>query len=213
LTGRAFARAWWGIFAVWAALLWLAEPWDLELSRRVVDRTSAFGWFMDVWAPLPSIVFALGCAARLLVGRITGQASGPRSLQRATVVFALLVPLGIIHGLKWVWGRVRFRDLAPGATDFTSVWTVAGVAGATSFPSGHTATAMLFVVLPMWLWSIGRQRAAAVAWAVCLGWGIAMAWGRIVSGAHYLTDTLFSIGASILLAALVWRGMTLPCNR
>ena len=83
----------------------------------------------------------------------------------------------------------------------------AGVGAGVSFPSGHVAMAMVPAVLPFALWRAGRRCFAVFAMVGVVLLGATVALGRIVAGRHYLTDTLFSMGAALLLASL------LPCRR
>lgn len=70
-------------------------------------------------------------------------------------VVVMTAQLLCIEGLKYLWGRVRFRDLlAAGNYDaFTSWLHPNGINGNKSFPSGHTAGAgmsYLMMLLPLY---------------------------------------------------------------
>jgi membrane-associated phospholipid phosphatase len=97
--------------------------------------------------------------------------------------------------LKLGWGRVRYRDLTPWAGDFTPWYAPQGWTGHASFPSGHAALGWL--LLPsLLIWPPG-SRGYRWAFAVSVGWGSFVAASRVVIGAHYLSDVLFS-------SALAW---------
>jgi len=66
---------------------------------------------------------------------------------------------------------------------------------------------MAFVVTPL-VFFLARFRGALpalIALAGVLLYGLVSAFGRIQAGAHYLTDCIFSIGLSFLLAAVLVR--------
>jgi membrane-associated phospholipid phosphatase len=111
--------------------------------------------------------------------------------------------------LKLVWGRVRYRDLAHAALDFTPWYAPQGWTGHASFPSGHAAIGWL--LLPsLLIWppgSVGYR----CAFAVSVGWGVFVAASRVVSGAHYLSDVLFSSALAFgVLAFAPWRERKSP---
>ncbi|MEY4545462.1 MAG: hypothetical protein RL685_1657 [Pseudomonadota bacterium] len=96
----------------------------------------------------------------------------------------------LVTTLKLTWGRVRFRDLQPTATDFTHWYAPQGWTGHGSFPSGHAALGWLLLTSVL-LWPRGTRE---YRWALglCLLWGTFVASSRVVIGAHYLSDVLFS---------------------
>jgi membrane-associated phospholipid phosphatase len=68
--------------------------------------------------------------------------------------------------------------------------------------------AAVFSPIPFHLMRVGRASTRALAFVVVLLFVLAMSWGRIQAGAHYLTDCIFSIGLSFLLAAVLVRILT-----
>ena len=104
---------------------------------------------------------------------------------RLTVWSWLLVSL-----LKLGWGRIRYRDLAPLAQDFTPWYAPQGWTGHGSFPSGHAASSWLLLpCLLLWPKASARYRLTFVA---CFSWGAFVCASRVVIGAHYTSDVLFS---------------------
>ena len=97
----------------------------------------------------------------------------------------------IIEGTKYLWGRVRFRDLlASGSYDaFTSWLHPNGINGNKSFPSGHTASAgvcYLLMTLPFISEKLKNKKTQLFIIAFIYT-GI-VAFTRLVMGAHYLSD-------------------------
>lgn len=115
----------------------------------------------------------------------------------ATVAVLLTVISGILTTwtLKFTWGRVRFRDLAPDFSDFTPWYLPQGINGNQSFISGHTTYAWL--VLPwILLFKPGTARYRNIVLAVII-WGVVNGLSRVVIGAHYASDVLFSTAFTI----------------
>lgn len=88
-------------------------------------------------------------------------------------VVVMTAQLLCIEGLKYLWGRVRFRDLlAAGNYDaFTSWLHPNGINGNKSFPSGHTAGAgmsYLMMLLPLYTDRIQGKRAALLSTSIHL---------------------------------------------
>lgn len=114
-------------------------------------------FFVEEHRMLFSILWGVGFGiVALLIGSLI-----PRELMqklRAAAwigVVVMTAQLLCIEGLKYLWGRVRFRDLlAAGNYDaFTSWLHPNGINGNKSFPSGHTAGAgmsYLMMLLPLY---------------------------------------------------------------
>ncbi|MCD7796951.1 MAG: phosphatase PAP2 family protein [Clostridiales bacterium] len=103
----------------------------------------------------------------------------------------MAIQLLTIEGLKYLWGRVRFRDLlAAGSYDeFTPWYQINGINGNKSFPSGHTAGAgMSYLLMFMPYLSKNKNKSCAVCFLMALIYTSAVAYTRLVMGAHYLSD-------------------------
>ncbi len=112
-------------------------------------------------------------------------------MSRITLILAIINPLLFVQIVKITWGRVRFRDLTPDFSNFTSWFIPQGITGGSSFPSGHTA--MGWMLLPLILLTLDKQsRTQLLFLTPVIGWGVIVAAGRVVIGAHYASDVLFS---------------------
>jgi len=113
-----------------------------------------------------------------------------------TVKISIIVPTAIVLTIKSIWGRVRFRDLSSSQNEFTPWYLPRGFNGNHSFPSGHTAMgwmvlcSILFIKDKTTRWIIG---------IISIIWGITVATGRVIIGAHYLSDVVFSTGIGLLV--------------
>lgn len=132
-----------------------------------------------------------------LVGIRKGNIMIPEEFQAFSVITLLLAiinPLIFVQAVKNLWGRVRFRDLAPNFTNYTPWYLPQGLTGHRSFPSGHAA--MGWMLLP--LLHLPQIRKNKAVYYLCMGiiagWGGIVALGRVVIGAHFASDTLFSTG-------------------
>jgi membrane-associated phospholipid phosphatase len=119
---------------------------------------------------------------------------------------AIINPLLFVQLVKLFWGRVRFRDLLVGYSNFTPWFIPQGITGNFSFPSGHTAMGWIF--LPLLI--IVRKRewkdpVKILTVILVLGWGSFVGLSRIVVGAHYASDVLFATGTAAVTALLLYR--------
>jgi undecaprenyl-diphosphatase len=78
-----------------------------------------------------------------------------------------------------------------------------------SFPSGHTTTAAI-VVLIVWFALAGAGRFRVAAGIVALGYAGAVALSRVYLADHYPTDVLASFGVVLAVALLVSAAFDLP---
>ncbi len=132
-------------------------------------------------------------------------------LSKYRKVSGIISFLGIINPLlftqlvKLFWGRVRFRDLLVGYTNFTPWFIPQGITGNFSFPSGHTAMGWMFlpllVVVQKREW---KDPVKILTVILVLGWGIFVGLSRIVVGAHYASDVLFATGVAAVTTLLLY---------
>lgn len=119
-------------------------------------------------------------------------------------IIVMFIQIGIIEGSKYLWGRVRFRDLlAQGSfEDFTAWYHPNGINGNKSFPSGHTAGAgmsylMMFLPFVSKKWDSRR----ALCFVVPLVYTSVVAFTRLVMGAHYLSDV--TVGGMVSFTIII----------
>ena len=103
--------------------------------------------------------------------------------------------------LKYTWGRVRFRDLSPDYSEFTNLFTINGLTGNKSFPSGHTnaATSILLISLIVPRFT-NKKWLKNLVIGLCFGYVALVAFSRIVVSAHYASDVMvgFVVGLTTL---------------
>ena len=116
-------------------------------------------------------------------------------------VMLMLLQSGTIEAMKYLWGRVRFRDLlAAGSWDaFTPWYHINGLTYNKSFPSGHTASAgMCYLIMLLPLVFKKLQDKKLLCFAVPLIYTSIVGFTRLVMGAHYLSD--ISMGGAVIFS-------------
>ena len=115
----------------------------------------------------------------------------PLVILALTGLAVLAVQTGIVEGTKFLWGRIRFRDLlAAGSYDaFTSWLHPNGINGNKSFPSGHTAGAgMSYLIMTMPLINEKCRKKKAYLFVIAFLYTMNVGYTRLGMGAHYLSD-------------------------
>lgn len=142
-----------------------------------------------------SIVWGIGFGlVTLITGKyikIPEKAKNPLKALAIAGIAVMAVQLLAVEGLKYLWGRVRFRDLiAEGSYDaFTPWYKINGINSNKSFPSGHTAGAgmsYLLMLLPC-VFSGFKSKKNLCFWVPFVYTSV-VAFTRLVMGAHYLSD-------------------------
>ncbi len=95
-----------------------------------------------------------------------------------------------IQAIKYVWGRVRFRELDAAFSQFTPWYMPQGITGFDSFPSGHAAMGFMLLSILILLVNAKRWLKNSVV-AIIFLYGMVLAMSRVVIGAHYASDVMF----------------------
>ncbi len=129
-----------------------------------------------------------------------------RKIASIVSILAIINPLLLVQLIKVFWGRVRFRDLAIGYTNFTPWFIPLGITGHFSFPSGHTAMGWMF--LPLLISVKNKEFKLPLKLTLfigIIGWGMFVAMSRVIVGAHYASDVLFSSAFATVITNLLYR--------
>lgn len=148
--------------------------------------------------------------AALIIGQyihVEGEMRNVLLTLAITGVVVMFLQSGIIESVKYLWGRVRFRDLLKDVNfeRFTAWYHPNGLNGNKSFPSGHTAsaaTAYLMMLLPFA--SQKWKKAYAICFVLPFVHTSTVAYTRLVMGAHYLSDVTMGgiVGFSCVVLAI-----------
>lgn len=168
-------------------------------------------FFLEDNRMLFSIIYGVGFGiAALIIGSFIKIPEKYRDVLRKTAIIGIIVmfaQIALIEGMKYLWGRVRFRDLLKaGSFDaFTPWYHLNGINGNKSFPSGHTAGAgmsYLMMLLP-YMSEKWKKRAQLCFWLPFVYTSI-VAFTRLVMGAHYLSDVTMGgiVSFSMVLIAM-----------
>jgi membrane-associated phospholipid phosphatase len=95
-----------------------------------------------------------------------------------------------VQAIKYVWGRVRFRELDAAFSQFTPWYMPQGITGFDSFPSGHAAMGFMLLSILILLVNAKRWLKNSVV-AIIFLYGMVLAMSRVVIGAHYASDVMF----------------------
>lgn len=152
-------------------------------------------FFLDEHRMLFSIIYGLGFGITcLIIGKFIAIPDKYRDKLRQIAILSIIimfVQITVIEGMKYLWGRVRFRDLlASGSYDaFTPWYQINGINGNKSFPSGHTAGAgMSYLMMTFPYLSKKWERRKTLCFVIPLVYTSVVAFTRLVMGAHYLSD-------------------------
>jgi len=112
------------------------------------------------------------------------------SYSKVVVSLALFGYVACIQAVKYIWGRVRFRELDAAFSQFTPWYCPQGLTGYDSFPSGHAAMGWMLLALLI-LFTNKKAWLKYSAFALIFMFAIILALSRVVIGAHFASDVLF----------------------
>ena len=131
-----------------------------------------------------------------------------RNIATIITLLAVINPLIFVQITKFLCGRVRFRDLiTPGFTNYTPWFLPPGpTSSGSSFPSGHTSMSFMFIPILILIRNLRwKNPIKAMLALLVIGWAVFVGLSRIVIGAHYASDVLFSGGMAVLITILLYR--------
>jgi membrane-associated PAP2 superfamily phosphatase len=112
------------------------------------------------------------------------------------IVLAFLLGPGLlVNGmLKHSWSRARPKDLAEFGKKEPYEMVLTRVDGSIgrSFPSGHASAAFFLCSLGFAAGVWGTRQGMWAGLTSGIAWGVLVAWSRVASGAHFLSDVLWS---------------------
>ena len=193
---------------------WIFAYWDLDRGIAARFYSSENGWFLKEAAPwywlyrygtVPGIILTVIA----LIGGVTVLIRNPEThWHRYFLLVVITTVLGaglIVNGiLKPYWGRPRPNQIQELGGQYTYRHALnPGIPGkGKSFPSGHSTMGFIFVSLIYF-----RRKSIATAWIGGIGgiaYGSIMSIARVVQGAHFVTDCIWSFGVIWMVATLCY---------
>lgn len=202
------------IFLTVATLVLRYTDLDLAISNlfylpeRQFDRSETNLWsLLYQHGHIPATVIGIVGLFVFLVGFFSRRLSFYRKISLFLVVFLIVGPGLIVNELlKEHWGRPRPLQVIDfdGKQQFLRVWNK-GVAGeGASFPSGHAAIGFYLCAPFFFFWADGKRRWALMVLVLGMSYGLLMGIGRIIQGAHFASDVLWSAGFIYLTGILFY---------
>ncbi|WP_281890347.1 phosphatase PAP2 family protein [Paenibacillus sp. YYML68] len=179
----------------------------MTVQRAMHAHLSIIGVILVLLAVLTLTLLVQAALTRVQPDRL-------KQLHRAAWLTLLLfgAELALVHLLKLGWGRIRFRDLLPDHSNFTSWYVPMGPTGGRSFPSAHSSNSWALLTLPAMVAALHASLSFRwAAWIFAIGWASLTSLSRVVIGAHFASDVLF--GACITITLLVLLQRCLPLHR
>ena len=139
-------------------------------------------------------IFSFGIVIIFSIATIKIDWKSLRKFAYITLLLTLINPLFLVQLLKFLCGRVRYRDLDSGFTNYTPWFLPPGPSSShSSFPSGHTAMGWMLLPLLLVFKMQNRKILLEIITTILVStWGIFVGLSRIKVGAHYASDVLFS---------------------
>ncbi|KKN54980.1 hypothetical protein LCGC14_0587020 [marine sediment metagenome] len=134
-----------------------------------------------------------------------------RKISAIITVLTIVNPLLFIQITKILCGRIRFRDMISPFVEYTPWFLPPGpTSHGSSFPSGHTSISFMVLPLLILLRDYQCKNPKKIALTVLItGWAIFVGLSRIVVGAHFASDVLFSAGVASIVTLLMYRRLYL----
>ena len=202
------------IFAVLVLTTWIFVHWDLDRLISEQFYSTEKGWYLRHALPW-SLIYKFGTVPGLIVTLATLvfwvvclTRDRLRFLHRVALVVVLTAIIGpglLVNGFfKNYWGRPRPRQVQ----EFGGNWqyrdiSQPGVPGkGKSFPCGHCSMGFLICSLVVFRRHAPRLAYGGVLVGASLGAFISLT--RIVQGAHFATDTIWSLGIVLLVTTALY---------
>lgn len=193
-------------------VFWLTSL-DIEIEKHFYVAEK--GWvhkgsnpwdFLYHYGNIPAFTMAGVCLVVLFASLISKRLLRYRKLPIFLLLVLVIGPGLITHSIfKENWGRPRPRQIVnfSGTEEFLVVWEK-GVSGkGKSFPSGH-ASIGYFILSPFFFLREIKRKWALVFLITGLAYGTLMGIGRMIQGAHFASDILWSGGFTYLTGLVLY---------
>ncbi len=163
-----------------------------------------FPWkFLYLHGNIPAIFILFASVIFLIAGFWSIQFLKFRKIALFFILVLVIGPgLFVNMVFKDHWGRPRPRDIDQfgGSMQYCELWQIGVPGKGKSFPCGH-ASVGFFLMIPYFLLRNRHPKWAVAVFAGGLSYGLLMGIGRMIQGAHFATDVLWS-GGMVYLTGL-----------
>ena len=153
--------------------------------------------FLYHYGYFPGLLLAFGGLFLFGIGLFSKKIRCYRKIGLFLVLLMVIGPGLIVNStFKDHWGRPRPREIVNfgGKSQFLTAWEKTKTSEGHSFPSGH-ASMGYFLFAPYFFLSRTERKSGSFFFLFLgLGYGTLMGIGRIVQGAHFASDVLWSAG-------------------
>jgi lipid A 4'-phosphatase len=205
---RSLRRRGWYLTAMQMALLLLItgllEAFDVDRRLAAHFFRSGDGWYLakaPLWAwlhaygTIPGLILTLGALAVWLTGLYV---PGLQAWRRPCLLVVLTTVIGaglLVNAvLKQYWGRPRPDQTIEfgGKWEYRPIFSPGTPGQGASFPCGHCTMGFVFLAMM----GFRRQKKVLAVGGAAAGMvlGVFLSAARIVQGAHFLSDTIWSLG-------------------
>ena len=183
-------------------LLFIVSPFDLPVAKAITDQNNSLGRYIQDYGTLPQGVLIVASVVILSIARFRRAFPLIARASSALIAHSLLHPLLFCTTLKFIWRRTRPAEVLERGIEFAPFYLPNPTGHGVSFPSGHVAASLVLLPVVFLLIQTGKTKAAIATIIVTVFWVIAVSFGRMLYGAHFLTDIIFSVGTAILFVSL-----------
>ena len=202
---------------------WIFIHWDLDRNIAARFYSPESGWYLKKAEPwhwlyrngtIPGIAITL---AALIGAVITHLRASENHWRRYFLLVVLTSVLGaglLVNGiLKPYWGRPRPNQIQEFGGQYSYRHALSpGIPGkGKSFPCGHCTMGFIFISLVYF-----RRKSSVIAWIGGIGgliYGGVISAARVVQGAHFVTDCIWSLGIIWLVStALYYLVLKIPAS-
>jgi lipid A 4'-phosphatase len=217
---RAYRRLWFSelvvliLLVAGSIIVFKTTNLDIASLQPFYQRSSVVPWPRGndpLWSLLyrsaPWVTGSLAAAGTsLMVIGVLRERSKKVRIYGFFILLCVAIGPGLIINvmLKDHWGRPRPRQLVEfgGKFEYAQPFATSTARGK-SFPCGHCSVGYLYA-LGWWVWRRSHPRRALVSLASGLVFGTLLGVGRMATGAHFLSDAVWSALIAFIIAHVIY---------
>lgn len=203
-----------GVLTFLVGLTLIAEKYQLDQSWTSHFYRSGQGWYLSHAQPwqalnsygtLPGLLLSTGALIGLYLSYVRPRWQDLRRYFLLVILAVIIGPGLLVNScLKNYWGRPRpiQTTLYEGKWEYRPVFSPGTPGRGKSFPCGHCTMGYSFLTLAVF-WKRSRRLAwIGVLWGLFYGSLLGLA--RMVAGAHFPTDVLWSLGIVTMVNVILY---------